>query len=284
MPVGESLCWLAARTLYHRTPEYALLNEKPYQPGYDKAMTNLVAQLRQAGVTSPDGIRLLCQYGITHVYVGQGQGRIAMPPPEPMLSISELESSPHFTSLYRHDKAGVFVFDSQQCSSGFGGGLDSCLSYQKGTLSPEKIVFLDGWPSLSKYLSILKTPVWSRPLSNWESFKDLPPASGETASSLRFAGTGPRMVLPGALHGVDVYQGTVCDSLLPDFQSVGDGSIAAMGREIIQELDEDLCTLLCVRSHPETEDLRPLNCSQTSSQPGERNSRFAQNFPATSLQ
>jgi len=99
-------------------PQYALVNEQPYQPGYDRAMTDLVLKLRQVGATSPAGIRLLCQYGITHVYVGQGQGRIAIPPPEPMLPIADLEASPHFMELYRQDKVGVFSFDTQECSRG----------------------------------------------------------------------------------------------------------------------------------------------------------------------
>jgi hypothetical protein len=102
-------------------PQYALLSEKPIQPDYPKQVTNLVAQLRQVGVTSPQGMRLLCQQGVTHVYVGQGQGRIAIPPPQPMLSISELEASPHFKELYRQDKVGVFAFDTQVCPAPDGG-------------------------------------------------------------------------------------------------------------------------------------------------------------------
>lgn len=116
--VGSDAGWwipLLAGRQNTMPPQYALLNEKPNQPGYDKAVTNLVAELRRAGVTSPEGIRLLCQYGVTHVYVGQGQGQIALPPPEPMLPLSKLEASPHFAALYRQDKVGVFAFDTSVC-------------------------------------------------------------------------------------------------------------------------------------------------------------------------
>jgi hypothetical protein len=97
-------------------PQYALLSERPIQPGYDKAVVELVKQLRQVKVTSPAGVRLLCQYGITHVYVGQGQGQIAVPPPQPMLSLAELEASADFATLYRQDKVGVFKLDTSACA------------------------------------------------------------------------------------------------------------------------------------------------------------------------
>jgi len=123
--VGSDAGWwipLLAGRQNTMPPQYALLSEKPYQPGYDKAVTDLVAQLRQVGGTSPEGMRLLCQHSITHVYVGQGQGRIALPPPEPMLPLASLESSPQFKLLYRQDKVGVFAFDVSVCSSVAGGG------------------------------------------------------------------------------------------------------------------------------------------------------------------
>jgi hypothetical protein len=122
--VGSDAGWwipLLAGRQNTMPPQYALLNEEPSQPDYPQRMTNLVMQLRQVGVTSPQGMRLLCQHGVTHVYVGQGQGRIALPPPRPMLSMGELESSPHFDVLYRQDKVGVFAFDTQVCPA-LGGG------------------------------------------------------------------------------------------------------------------------------------------------------------------
>ncbi len=116
--VGSDAGWwipLLAGRQNTMPPQYALLNEKPYTPEYNQAIVDLVLQLRQVGVTSPEGRQLLCQYGITHVYVGQGQGQIALPPPEPMLPIAELEASPHFSLLYRQDKVGVFAFNTQEC-------------------------------------------------------------------------------------------------------------------------------------------------------------------------
>jgi hypothetical protein len=122
--VGSDAGWwipLLAGRQNTMPPQYALLSEEPSQPDYPQLVTNLVMQLRQVGVTSPQGMRLLCQYGVTHVYVGQGRGRIALPPPRPMLPIGELESSPHFDVLYRQDKVGVFAFDTQVCPTLDGG-------------------------------------------------------------------------------------------------------------------------------------------------------------------
>lgn len=122
--VGSDAGWwipLLAGRQNTMPPQYALLNEKPGEPDYPQLLTNLVAQLRQVGVTSPQGMRLLCQQGVTHVYVGQGQGRIALPPPQPMLRTGELESSPYFKVLYRQDQVGVFAFDTPSCPT-FDGG------------------------------------------------------------------------------------------------------------------------------------------------------------------
>lgn len=96
-------------------PQYALTAEKPLDPGYNTLIVELVTRLRKVGVTSNEGIQLLCRSKITHVYVGQGQGRIAIPPPEAMLSLDALERSPAFTELYRQDKVGVFALNESAC-------------------------------------------------------------------------------------------------------------------------------------------------------------------------
>ncbi len=96
-------------------PQYPLLSERPLNPSYNQFVVNLVAQLRKVGVTSREGVALLCQSKITHAYVGQGQGRIGLPPPEPMLSIAALEKSPAFTPIYRQDKVGVFALNESAC-------------------------------------------------------------------------------------------------------------------------------------------------------------------------
>ena len=116
--VGSDAGWwipLLAGRQNTMPPQYALFNEKPNEPGYAQTVTNLVARLRQVGVTSPEGMRILCEHGITHVYIGQGQGRVALSPPEPMLSTADLEASPRFAPLYRQDKVRVYAFDESIC-------------------------------------------------------------------------------------------------------------------------------------------------------------------------
>ena len=95
--------------------QYALLSEQPVDPKYNQFVVSLVAELRKVGVTSSEGIAILCRSHITHVYVGQEQGRIALPPPEPMLSITSLEMSPAFRPIYRQDKIGVFALHESAC-------------------------------------------------------------------------------------------------------------------------------------------------------------------------
>jgi hypothetical protein len=109
--------WLPVLTGRKNTmpPQYALLTEQPSEPGYNDWVVQLVQQLRKTSVVSPEGIDLLCRNHISHVYLGQAQGRVGMPPSRPMLSLSGLEKSPAFTSIYRQDKVAVFALKESAC-------------------------------------------------------------------------------------------------------------------------------------------------------------------------
>ena len=96
-------------------PQYPLLTERPYDPQYNQSVVDLVSNLRQSGVTSTQGIALLCRAHVTHVYIGQAQGSIGLPPPQPMLSAAALEQSPAFDVIYRQDKVRVFALNQTAC-------------------------------------------------------------------------------------------------------------------------------------------------------------------------
>jgi hypothetical protein len=98
-------------------PEYALLNEVSADGEYTRRVVDLVAYLETVSPTSPEGVQLLCDWGITHVYVGQGQGKVGAGAVQ-LFSPDDLAASPAFRTLYRQDRVYIFGLDSQACQAG----------------------------------------------------------------------------------------------------------------------------------------------------------------------
>jgi hypothetical protein len=95
-------------------PQYALLNEAPIDPSYNRDVVNLVAQLQAVSPSSPEGLSLLCQQDISHVYVGQGQGHIGFGA-VPLYFPDDLLASSAFAPLYHQDQVWIFAFDRSIC-------------------------------------------------------------------------------------------------------------------------------------------------------------------------
>lgn len=95
-------------------PQYALLNEVPADAGYSQRVVDLVAHLRTSSPTSPESVRLLCDWGITHVYVGQGQGKVGDNAVQ-LFSPDALTASSVFNEVYRQDRVHVFALDPVVC-------------------------------------------------------------------------------------------------------------------------------------------------------------------------
>jgi hypothetical protein len=95
-------------------PEYALLSERPSLPGYSRAVIDLVATLQQTSIDSKEGVALLCEYGLTHVYHGQRQGRVGYQA-QPLFDPDDIEDSGAFQAIYREDGVRVFALDQRRC-------------------------------------------------------------------------------------------------------------------------------------------------------------------------
>jgi hypothetical protein len=110
--------WLSLLTGRASTmpPQYALLTETEAEPGYGQRMVDLVAGLRQTPLTSPEGLALVCGEEITHVYVGVGEGRVAIPPSEPLFTAEEMLASSAFDAVYHQDGVWVFALTEEACS------------------------------------------------------------------------------------------------------------------------------------------------------------------------
>ncbi len=118
--VGSDAGWwipLLAQRENTMPPQYALLNERETWVGYGQRMMDLVAGLRQAPLSTPDGLAVACGEGVTHVYIGQVEGQVGVPPPQPLFTADELVSDPEFEMLYHQDKVWVFALADGVCHS-----------------------------------------------------------------------------------------------------------------------------------------------------------------------
>ncbi len=117
--VGSDAGWwipLLAGRQNTMPPQYALFNEQAIAPGYRQAVVALVRQLEQTGLGSAEGLAAACDMGVTHVYVGQLQGRMGIPVPPPLFTVDELLANPAVTPIYHQDRVWVFALIEGTCS------------------------------------------------------------------------------------------------------------------------------------------------------------------------
>jgi len=117
--VGADAGWwipLLAGRANTMPPQYALLNETPSLPDYTRQVVDLVAHLETTFPGSPDGIRLLCDQGITHVYIGQGQGKIGAGAVQ-LFSPDKFTDSNTFDLVYHADRVYIFALNPQACEA-----------------------------------------------------------------------------------------------------------------------------------------------------------------------
>jgi hypothetical protein len=97
-------------------PQYALLSEVPIEPGYSKAVVDLVVQLGKVSPGAADGIRLLCDWGFTHVYIGQQQGEVGHEATR-LFSEQDLAAGSAFRQVYKQDRVSIYALDPLACES-----------------------------------------------------------------------------------------------------------------------------------------------------------------------
>lgn len=116
--VGADAGWwlpLLARRQNTMPPQYALLSEMPNQPGYTQQVVALVQLLEETSPASPEGIARLCDWGISHVYIGQGQGKTGSSATQ-LFAPEELLGSSAFSLLYHQDRVYVFALAPGVCA------------------------------------------------------------------------------------------------------------------------------------------------------------------------
>ena len=115
--IGSDAGWwipLLAGRSNNMPPQYALLSERPTEPGYSKAVVDLVLQLEDTGPGTAEGIKTLCNWGFTHAYIGQGQGEVGYPWTA-LFSAPDLDDSPAFSQVYKRDLVSIYAFNPDVC-------------------------------------------------------------------------------------------------------------------------------------------------------------------------
>ncbi len=94
-------------------PQYAQFNEASQPPDYTQRVVELVTTLENHPINEPESIAALCNWGITHIYHGQGQGEVGGPP---LYDPAELEAAPAiFTQVYHQDRVSIFTLNPAAC-------------------------------------------------------------------------------------------------------------------------------------------------------------------------
>ncbi len=88
-------------------PPLTYATELGPRPDYVSWINALTTQLQDKGIDNPDVLAMLLDRGITHVYIGQQQGRVNYGGPH-VLEPEVLLSSPHFRPVYHQDRVWVF--------------------------------------------------------------------------------------------------------------------------------------------------------------------------------
>ena len=97
-------------------PLYALSSEIPLEAGYSERVINLVVALETVTLNSIEGATLLCDEGITHIYIGQQQGLVGITWVEQSFSPEELSNQPYYDLVYHQDRVYIFALKPGICS------------------------------------------------------------------------------------------------------------------------------------------------------------------------
>jgi len=110
--------WIPLYTQRSNTmpPQYALFNEAPKEADYTRRVVDLVAAFEETPPASGEGIRLLCEEGVTHIYVGQGQGEVGAGVRQ-LFEPQDFLGHPEFHLVYRQDRVYIFAVADGLCAS-----------------------------------------------------------------------------------------------------------------------------------------------------------------------
>lgn len=116
--VGSDAGWwipLLAGRQNTMPPQYALMNEAPLVAGYSLEVAKLVELLEEGKPDDKEVIQALCRWGISHVYIGQRQGKVSVDGFQ-LFSPAEFSGNPYFTQIYHVDQVHIFALEQDVCN------------------------------------------------------------------------------------------------------------------------------------------------------------------------
>jgi len=117
--VGSDAGWwipLLARRQTTMPPQYALMNENPIEPDYSRKVVDLVTLLEENPPDTKEGLRAICDWGVTHVYIGQTQGLTGSGARQ-LFSPQKLSYNPSFRPIYHRDRVWIFELVPGACEA-----------------------------------------------------------------------------------------------------------------------------------------------------------------------
>ncbi|MDD5369447.1 MAG: hypothetical protein PHQ40_10195 [Anaerolineaceae bacterium] len=117
-PVGTDAGWwlpLLAKRLNTLPPQYTLMSEQPEQPGYLQRVITLNTTLASSRPGSPEGLKVLCAWNVTHVYIGQQQGETGLDT-QPEFKPADFEGDPAFRRVYAQDRVRIYALQPGACT------------------------------------------------------------------------------------------------------------------------------------------------------------------------
>jgi hypothetical protein len=96
-------------------PQYALFNEVPIEANYSQDVVDLVAMLEKKTPNSKEGLELLCEQGITHIYIGQRQGKVGAGASQLFLP-KMFDDNPVYELVYHQDRVHIYELNTNHCS------------------------------------------------------------------------------------------------------------------------------------------------------------------------
>jgi len=88
-------------------PPLLYATEREPEPGYRQGVNSLARQIMERGVDDTTVLAMLYERGITHVYLGQGQGRVGYSG-DFVLAPAVLLESPYYELRYHQDRVWIF--------------------------------------------------------------------------------------------------------------------------------------------------------------------------------
>lgn len=97
-------------------PQYAMVNELPSPPDGRQIIVDLVEFLETHEAVEKESVEYLCDFGITHIYIGQGQGLTGAGVSQ-LFSPTEFLANPDdYHLIYHQDRIYIFELTPSACS------------------------------------------------------------------------------------------------------------------------------------------------------------------------